>query len=297
MEFVPMDWLEKMNDAMDYIENNLTDNIDYWEIARIACCSEYHFRRLFPYVSGISLSEYIRRRRLTLAAFDLQKSKKNVAEIAVKYCYNSPDAFTRAFRKWHGITPAKARNDGESLKAFPKMSFQLSIKGGTEMNYRIKEKQKFNIIGFKKRVPIQFEGVNPEIESMWKNFDDSTMQKLKKLSNVEPLGMIQASANFSESRMEEKGELDHYIGVATTEESRNDRFVKLEVPSLLWAIFESIGPFPETLQETWGRIYSEWLPSSTYEVTEGPEILWNESKDTSSQTFKSEIWIPVIKTE
>lgn len=281
---------------MDYIENNLTNNIDYWEIARVACCSEYHFRRIFPYISGVSLSEYIRRRRLTLAAFDLHNSKKSIADVAALYGYSSPDGFTRAFKKWHGITPTKARNDDQSLKAFPKMTFHLSIKGGNEMKYRIKEKQKFDIVGFKKRVPVQFEGVNPEIESMWQNFDDVTIQILKKLSNMEPSGIIQASTNFSEGRMEEKGELDHYIGVATTKEPQSSNFVKLEVPSLTWAIFESIGPFPETLQEIWGRIYSEWFPSSTYEVTEGPEILWNESKDTSSPTFKSEIWIPVVKT-
>src|SRR5699024_3092071 len=121
MDDYSMDWLDKMNGAMDYIENNLTDDIDYWEIARIACCSEYHFRRMFPFVAGISLSEYIRRRRLTLAAFELSRSDKKIANFAVEYGYSSPDAFARAFKKWHGIPPSKARNDSQQLKAQPKM--------------------------------------------------------------------------------------------------------------------------------------------------------------------------------
>jgi AraC family transcriptional regulator len=165
-------------------------------------------------------------------------------------------------------------------------------KGGNEMNYRIVEKEAFRIVGIKKRVPIIFKGVNPEIASMWKSLDGEKINKLKKLSNVEPLGLIQASTNFSEGRMEEKGELDHYIGVATTKECP-DELTQLEVPASTWAVFEAIGPFPDTLQDVWGRIYSEWFPTSNYEQTEGPEILWNEDKDVTSPIFKSEIWIPV----
>src|SRR5699024_4557469 len=295
MDVYSMDWLDKMNGAMDYIENNLNHNIDYWDIARIACCSEYHFRRMFPFVSGISLSEYIRRRRFTLVAFDLSHSNKKIADIAVEYGYSSPDAFSRAFKKWHGIPPSKARNGDQQLKAQPKMTFHLSIKGENEMNYRITEKQPFTIAGISKRVPIVFEGVNPEIESMWQQLDEKMISDLKNLSNIKPTGIIQASTNFSEGRMKEQGELDHYIGVATTKELAYSQFAQLEVPALTWAIFEVVGPFPETLQNTWGRIYSEWFPSSSYELAEGPEILWNESKDTSSPKYKSEIWIPIIK--
>lgn len=162
------------------------------------------------------------------------------------------------------------------------------------MNYRIEKKEAFRIVGIKKRVPIIFHGVNPEIASMWGNLNDETINKLKKLSNVDPLGLLQASTNFSEGRMEEKGKLDHYIGVATTKDCP-DNLTQLEVPALTWAVFEAVGPFPDTLQDVWGRIYSEWFPSSNYESTEGPEILWNEHKDVTSPTFKSEIWIPVLK--
>lgn len=287
-----MNSLKNMNDALSFIEENLTNRIDSHEVAKRALCSEYHFRRMFSFLAGVTLSEYIRRRRLTLAAFELNNSNFRIIDIAIKYGYNSPDSFTRAFHSLHGITPSEARNNGQTIKAYPRMTFQLSIKGGIAMDYRIEGKEAFSIIGIKKRVPIIFNGANPEIDSMWDSLDVEAINKLKKLSNVEPVGLLSASVNFSEGRMEEKGELDHYIGVATTNECPNN-FIQLDVPALTWAVFESVGPFPETLQDIWGRIYAEWFPSSNYEQVEGPEILWNENKDTSSPRFKSEIWMPI----
>ncbi|WP_263701983.1 AraC family transcriptional regulator [Bacillus thuringiensis] len=289
-----MDSLKNMNAAMRYIENNLTNEINFKEVAKLAYCSEYHFKRMFSFLAGISLSEYIRCRRLTLAAFELKNSDAKVIDVAIKYGYNSPDSFSRAFQNLHGITPSEARNSNHSLKSYSPMTFQLSIQGGNEMNYRIEEKEPFQIIGITKRVPIVFNGVNEEIASMWKSLSPDSIQTLKSLSNMEPNGIISASTNFSEGRMKEKGELDHYIGVATTKDCP-EQFAQLEVATSTWAIFEAVGPFPETLQNVWGRIYSEWFPSSNYELAEGPEILWNEQKDISSPNFKSEIWIPVLK--
>ncbi|WP_227396017.1 AraC family transcriptional regulator [Jeotgalibacillus aurantiacus] len=285
-----MEMLRRFNEAVSYIEDHLTDEIEMVEVARRACCSEYHFRRMFAFLAGIPLSEYIRLRRLTLAAFDLKDQR--IIDVAVKYGYQSADSFTRAFQSFHGMSPAEARDTGKTLKAFPPMTFQLTVKGGTEMNYRIVEKDAFRVIGFKKRVPIVFEGVNPEIEKMWKGLTEDHIGRLKAQSNTEPAGMISASVNFSEGRMEEKGELDHVIGVATTNECP-EGFDELEVAPSIWAVFEAVGPFPQTLQNIWGRIYAEWFPTSQYEQTEGPEILWNEHNDTTSPSFKSEIWIPV----
>lgn len=286
--------LQNMNEALNFIEENLTNEIDVSEVAKRALCSEYHFKRMFSFLAGVTLSEYIRRRRLTLAAFELNNSDSRIIDIAMKYGYESPDSFTRAFYQMHGITPSEAKGNGRIIKSYSQMTFQLSVKGGNAMNYRIEEKEPFNIVGIYKRVPIVFHGVNTDIASMWESLDKKAIKELKNLSNVEPKGLLSASINFSERRMEEKGGLDHYIGVATTNKTPSN-FIELKVPALTWAVFDSVGPFPETLQDIWGRIYSEWFPSSNYEQGEGPEILWNENKDTSSTKFKSEIWIPVKK--
>lgn len=290
-----MDLLSSMNNALTYIESHLTEVIDFKELSKIALCSEYHFKRMFSFLSGISLSEYIRRRRLTLAALELKDSNLRIIDIAMKYEYGSADSFSRAFYSVHGILPSDARNESAQIKAFPRMTFQLSIQGGCEMNYRIVEKKPFRLVGYKKRVPMVFSGVNPEITKMYELLTSEVIVQLKSLSNIEPTGMISASTNFSEGRMDEKGELDHYIGVATTSSDVGD-FDELEVESNTWAVFESIGPFPETLQKIWGRIYSEWFPSSGYESVKGPEILWNESTDLHNPKYRSEIWIPVKKS-
>ena len=289
-----MDSLSSMNSALAYIEEHLTEDIDYREISKISYCSEYHFKRMFAFLSGISLSEYIRRRRLTLAALDLKDRDLRIIDVAVKYGYSSADSFSRAFQLMHGMLPSEARSENTQLKAYPRMTFQLSIKGGCEMNYRIVEKESFKLVGFKKRVPIIFEGINPEIAKMTELLTPEVIKQLKAISNVEPTGIISASTNFSEDRMEEKGQLDHYIGVATSS-NETAEFDVLKIDASTWAVFESIGPFPDTLQNVWGRIYSEWFPSSGYEAVEGPEILWNESQDTENPKYRSEIWIPVKK--
>lgn len=288
-----MDSLERINLALAYIEESLDGEIDFKQVERLALCSDYHFRRMFSFLAGINLSEYIRRRRLTLAAFDLLHSDARVIDIAVKYGYSSPDAFTRAFVALHGVTPTEARDARRPLKAFPRMTFQITIKGASEMNYRIVEKEGFRIVGLMRRVPLIYEGVNPHIAAMSAELNTELIGTLKALSNVEPRGLISASTNFSEGRLD-GGELDHYIGVATTKDEQAGP-ARLDVRPSTWAVFESVGPFPQTLQNIWGRIYSEWFPLSGYESIPGPEILWNEGKDVESPTFRSEIWIPVRK--
>ncbi len=163
------------------------------------------------------------------------------------------------------------------------------------MDYRIEEKASFRIAGIKKRVTIQFEGVNPEIEAMRKSLDEDGVDELLQLSNIDPAGIINASANFDEGRANEEGKLDHYIGVATTLDL-SSKWECLEVPVNFWAVFNIKGPFPKALQYTWGRIYSEWFPSVDYELTEGPEILSIKDDDLSQPEVVCEIWIPVSKS-
>lgn len=165
-----------MNRAMHYIEANLLEPIDFQKVAQLAGCSEYHFTRMFAFLSGFTLSEYIRRRKLTLAAAELQSSPLRIIDIAVKYGYDSPDAFTRAFQKLHGVTPSEARTAGARLKAVPPMTFQLTIRGGNEMEYRIVEKEAFQVVGLKKRVALIYEGVNPEIAALWQSLTENDIR-------------------------------------------------------------------------------------------------------------------------
>lgn len=290
-----MDSLKHLNLAMKYIEANLEGEIDFQKAAQIACCSEYHFRRMFSFLSGMPLNEYIRRRRLAQAATELSDSSSKIIDVAVKYGYDSPDSFSRAFQALHGITPKEARKKGTLLKMIPPMTFQLTIQGGNEMDYRITEKEAFYIVGLKKRVSLQYHGVNSEIAAMWESLTEEGIAELKQLSNVDPGGLISATLNFAEDRAEGT-EIDHYIGVAT-DKPHSEKWEELNVPASSWAVFTARGKFPETLQNTWARIYTEWFPTSGYELSEGPELLWNENKDTSLPDFHSEIWIPVKKEE
>lgn len=161
------------------------------------------------------------------------------------------------------------------------------------MDYRIVEKDAFYIVGLKQRVTLRYHGVNPEIAAMWASLTEDDITVLKRLSNVEPTGLLSASVNFTEGRAEGT-ELDQYIGVATTEPHAG-KWQALSVPASTWGVFTARGKFPEELQSVWARIYSEWFAISGYQSSAGPEILWNESKDTSLPDYHSEIWIPFVK--
>ena len=142
-----MEWIERLNHAIDYIEKHLTTEIDYEQLGRIACCSSYHFQRMFTYMAGIPLSEYIRRRKMSLAAVDLQGKNMKIIDVAGKYGYQSPTAFNRAFQSVHGIAPSAVKNEGVSIKSFPPILFKITVKGAEEMNYRIETKDAFRIAG------------------------------------------------------------------------------------------------------------------------------------------------------
>lgn len=280
--------LKGMNDSLSYIEDNLDSHIDLEEVAKRAYCSEYHFKRLFSLLSGITISEYIRRRRLTLAALDLKGQHVKVIDIAIKYGYQSPDAFSRAFQSFHGVIPSLARNPEQNLKAYPRMSFQLTIQGGIEMNYRIVEKEPFQVVGVKYSVEMVDGVLSPAYEDMITAISDSKMNELESMSDTEErYGIVHVSVNYNESA-EGKATFDQYIGAITTKEE-TDAYSTLEIPSFLWAIFEMDGDWQQ-IEEHWQRIYSEWLPSSSYELAEGPEML-------ASKDQKSEIWISIKKKD
>lgn len=283
--------LKSLNDALEYIEAHLMDEIDERELEKITGTSMYHFRRMFAFLSGISLGEYIRNRKFSRAVFDLLHDGFSVTETAFKYGYESVDGFSRAFRDWSGINPSEVKKQNK-LKAFPKLTFHLTIQGGTNMEYKIEKKAAFQIVGVKKRISIQFEGENQEIIQLAKSITPEQGKQLHQYANMEPYTMVNASYNFDDGRMDEKGELDHMIGILTTKELDYEPFDLVEVPALTWAIFSTEGIFPETMQETWGKIASEWLPSSNYELVDAPEISFTGDLSDKKHVY-SEIWMAI----
>ncbi|MDV2884772.1 AraC family transcriptional regulator [Alkalihalophilus pseudofirmus] len=287
--------LKRMNDAIDYIENRLNDELEPQELEKITGTSIYHFRRMFSYLSGMTLGTYIRNRRLSMAMAELLRENVSVTETAFKYGYDSVDGFTRAFKEWAGFTPSEVKkHESYKLQAFPKLSFQLTIQGGIKMEYKIVNKNAFKIAGVKKRVPIQFEGVNKEIEKLAESITNKQYEKMNELKNMDPYQVMNASYKFDEGRSEEKGYLEHMIGVPTTKEGPYDDLELLEVASNTWAIFSSKGRFPKTMQDTWAKIASEWLPSSNYELVDAPELSFVEDYSDLDNVY-SEIWIAVKK--
>ena len=283
--------LNELNHVIDYIEERLTDDLSLEEISEYAGVSDYHFRKIFFYISGLTLSEYIKTRRLSEASMDLLHGEK-VTDVAFKYGYQSIDGFTRAFKKWSGFLPSEVIKKGIS-KTFPKLSFVITVKGGINMEFRIEEKPAFNLVGVSKRVPMQFEGVNNEIVKLAESITDEQREEMHSLQNMEPYEIVNASYEADANFLKEEGDLTHLIGVLTTENQVSDLLEKVPVDAYTWAVFPNEGPFPSTLQETMAKVYSEWLPSSNYEVINAPAFSFTKMDKDKKDYAYSEVWIPV----
>jgi AraC family transcriptional regulator len=290
-----MNTLNQLNDALEYIERNLEYEVDDNEIARRAYCSVYHFKRMFSFLAGIPLQEYIRRRRLTLAALELQDRSVKVIDIAVKYGYQSPDAFTRAFQSLHGISPSEARLSSRSLKAYPPMTFRLTIGGREPMKYRIEQKDAFQLIGISNHVVPVSEGDHPGVLQVWRDTDQLTYDQLLALNDVQPSGILHVDYHVGE---QVGNEYEYLFGVASSKECPPN-FTSLMVPAHTWVVFEILSPWE---RGTWHSIYGEWFPTSGYEQVKGPtfqvggpEITFGAAKQVYTKYHEVEFWVPVVK--
>lgn len=283
-----MEWTQRLNNAIYYMEENMCNVIDLGEVAKIAGCSTYHFQRMFAYMADIPLSEYIRRRKMSLAAVDLQKVENKVIDIGLKYGYDSPTAFNRAFKSVHGVAPSKAREKGVILKAFPPISFQLTIKGECEMNYRIEKKDEFRIIGIAMPLEKEIEKNFAIVPNMWqKASTDGTIPRLAAKMDGMPMGLLGVSSCNEES------DWKYYIAV-TSGQPIEDKWEECIIPAATWAIFAGEGT-NVSIQELEKRIVTEWLPTSGYEYGNAPDIEVYLNPD--PQNAKFEVWIPVVKKD
>ena len=260
-----MEWVERLNQSIHYIEEHLTDEIDYAQLGRIACCSTYHYQRMFTYLAGIPLAEYIRRRKMSLAAVDLRSGEERILAVAEKYGYRSPTAFNRAFQAFHGIAPSSVRDEGAAIKSFSPIVFRIAIKGAAEMNYRIETREAFRILGVSAAA-------------------NGTMQKLAGMMDTPPMGLLGVSVCNEEEQWK------YFVAVSSTK--AGDGFEEYTVPASTWAIFSGTGT-NQSIQELERQIITEWLPASGYEYANAPDIEVYQNPD--PQNAQYEVWIPVVK--
>ncbi|RCH54765.1 AraC family transcriptional regulator [Mucilaginibacter hurinus] len=285
--------LKELNQVIDYIEEHLTDELSPEMIADYTGVSDYHFRTVFFHLSGLTLTEYIKNRKLSEASKDLLTGEK-VTDTAFKYGYQSVDGFTRAFKKWGGALPSEVFKY-QTSRSFPKLSFTITVKGGKNMDFRIEEKPAFHFAGVSKRVPMQFEGINHEIVKLAQSITDEQRKEMRALQNLAPYEIVNVSYNADAHFLKEEGFLTHLIGVLTTETNVSSQLEKVPVEAHSWAIFPNEGPFPSTLQQTMANIYSEWLPSSNIELVDAPTFSFTKMDTNKKDYAFSEIWIAVLQ--
>ncbi|QUH28528.1 AraC family transcriptional regulator [Vallitalea guaymasensis] len=296
-----MDWLTKMNLAIDYIEENLTQDINFNEVAMRACCSSYNFQRMFAFITDISLAEYIRRRRMTQAALELQNSNSKVIDVAIKYGYDSATSFARTFKALHGLTPTQSKQDGVKLKAFPKISFQISIKGDKEMDYRIETKEAFDIFGIETIVSLTGENGYLSPAELWqtcqKNGEyDRLLSNAGDLPTFLPQDLCKIhGAEYY--RKTEENTFPYMLCSFVSKSSNTKGYKTIHIPAQTYVVLESPkfkwgDEFFKVLTTLQKRFYSEWLPTANYERADSANF---EIYGGTEKYGYIELWYPIIK--
>ncbi|MFU2013998.1 AraC family transcriptional regulator [Peribacillus butanolivorans] len=286
-----MGWVESIQKAINYMEEHLLDDLTIESISRQANASAFHFQRTFTILTDISVGEYVRRRRLTLAAQELSRTNCKIIDLAYKYGYDTPEAFSKAFRRQHGVSPSEARKYIGKLTFYERLVIQVILKGEIPMKYNIIERDSFQLIGIKRA----FSLVNGEnligIPKLWDKVNsDGTDDQLGKLNNGQIKGLLGVCVD--KRILEQNETMDYWI--ATEYDGQvPEGYSSLTIPASKWVIFEVHGPMPDAIQEVWKRIFSEWFPTSGYEHAGTPEMEVYTDDDASNPDYYSEIWIPI----
>ncbi len=287
-----MDWITGISKAIDYIEEHITEPTDYTRAAKEACSSPFNFQRVFALLCGYTLGDYVRMRRLTLAGEELLSTDAKVIDVALKYGYDSPESFSRAFTRFHGVSPSAVRK-GAAIRSFSRICVKLILTGGSIMEYRIEKKQAAKIICRRREFTKPGDDyTNREIPEFWNECGrDGSIQKL--------CGYIKDSAQFKgllgvcfSTEMTDSG-FPYGIGAEYDGESDPQDFEIVEIPAYTYAVFTVRGRMPDAFRETYRKICTEFFPQSGYEYGNGVEIEAYPSADVQNPDYTCEIWIAV----
>ncbi|WP_232717586.1 AraC family transcriptional regulator [Gordonia metallireducens] len=280
-----------LNALIDLVDRNTDEPIDLAGFARSHGTTEYHLRRMFASLAGMPFSEYVRRRRMTLAATDLVSSDNGLLDLAVRYGYSSVEAFGRAFRSVHGVSPSDVRAHGGPFATQAVLRFRLTVEGSRPMDVTITDRPAFVLAGHAAQVPLIYEGVNPHIQQHIASIAPDEHARLKSLNGTQPAGIL-AVTDGSEPDATEGTSITYLHGVALQADSTvPEDLSSIPVSAGAWATFRSSGPFPQTLQETWAATATEWFPSNPWRLRPGPTFV--RYLELTGSHADAEIWMPV----
>ena len=286
-----MDWITGLQRAIDYVEKNITEPIDYEEAAKRAYSSSFHFQRVFSIICGCTLGDYIRFRRLSLAGRELAAGDAKVIDVALKYGYDTPESFSRAFMRFHGVSPSQAKK-GAPLKSFSRLSVKLILCGGKIMDYRIEKKEAFKVVVRKKNFPKQMEITNKEVPEFWTQcHGDGTISKLiGYIPKEDEFGLMGISLYDRNAT-----DFAYGIGARYSGGEITDNTLSIEtIPAQTYVVFKCVGKMPEAFQEMYRYICTEFFPTSEYQPC-GVEIEAYPSDDVQNPDYTCELWIAVEK--
>lgn len=284
-----MDWLEAMNESIDYMEGHLLDPITPEDVAAHVNISGFYFQNGFKIITGMTIGSYLRNRRLYLAALDVISGNEKIIDLAFKYGYETPESFTKAFSRFHGCPPAQLKKSPSKIQIFQPLLIKISVEGGNNMNYKIEKSEAFKIIGMERI--FSYENSYTEIPLFWTEYYTKYSETYnKKLGGS--CGIWKYGVCIEDPAM--KSQFAYMIAGDYHNEEIPEGLKVVEIPAQTWAKFECKGPLPVSLQSVNTRIFHEWLPGNPkYEIAAGYNIELYTMGDTSSQDYISEIWIPV----
>ncbi|MGV0849745.1 AraC family transcriptional regulator [Mycolicibacterium phlei] len=284
--------IDTLNRLVGEIEAHLGEDVDVEAFAASVGSTGYHLRRMFSSLAGMPVSEYVRRRRMTVAAADVVGGE-DFLTIAVRYGYGSTEAFGRAFKSVHGVSHGQVRRDGGPLRSQPQLRFRLTVEGSTPVDARIVDRPAFRLIGHAARVPLIYEGVNPHIEQHIAAIRPEEHERLKSLANTEPAGLLQVSADVDPD-YREGSELTYLLGVAVSADTAvPDDLDVIDVSAGPWVVFRTSGAHPEALQSAYAASATEWFPSNPWRLRPGPSIVAVLDRAPDFSTATCDLWMPV----